>query len=179
MVSGISPGHCCYLIASAAEFEPQATPEIQEKAREDTVSWRSRQRLGTQSSSLTNARPPGAVRADHMTQRRKTVVVTGASQGIGAEIASLFLEHNYNVVANSRRISSAIGLRPREAFALVDGDIGLEATAQMIVATAVDRFGSVDALVTTQASSRPSRSPTTRRRKLMPSWQRTSTASFT
>jgi NAD(P)-dependent dehydrogenase (short-subunit alcohol dehydrogenase family) len=82
-----------------------------------------------------------------MTERRKTVVVTGASQGIGAEIANLFLEHNYNVVANSRRISRTSEFRPREAVALVDGDIGLEATAQKIVATAVDRFGSVDALV--------------------------------
>lgn len=82
-----------------------------------------------------------------MTERRKTVVVTGASQGIGAAIANLFLEHNYNVVANSRRISHTSEFRPREAIALVDGDIGLEATAQEIVATAVDRFGFVDALV--------------------------------
>jgi NAD(P)-dependent dehydrogenase (short-subunit alcohol dehydrogenase family) len=82
-----------------------------------------------------------------MTERRKTVVVTGASQGIGAGIANLFLEHNYNVVANSRRINHTSELRPGEAVALVEGDIGLEATAQNIVATAVDRFGSVDALV--------------------------------
>jgi NAD(P)-dependent dehydrogenase (short-subunit alcohol dehydrogenase family) len=82
-----------------------------------------------------------------MTERRKTVVVTGASQGIGAEIAHLFMEHNYNVVANSRRISYTSQLRPAESLALVDGDIGLGATAQRIVATAVDRFGSVDALV--------------------------------
>jgi len=82
-----------------------------------------------------------------MTARRKTVVVTGASQGIGAEIAHLFMEHNYNVVANSRRISYTSQLRPAQSLALVDGDIGLEATAQRIVATAVDRFGSVDALV--------------------------------
>jgi NAD(P)-dependent dehydrogenase (short-subunit alcohol dehydrogenase family) len=57
------------------------------------------------------------------------------------------MEHNYNVVANSRRISYTSQLRPAESLALVDGDIGLEATAQRIVATAVDRFGSVDALV--------------------------------
>lgn len=40
-----------------------------------------------------------------MANTRKTVIVTGASQGIGAAAANLFLERGYNVVANSRRIS--------------------------------------------------------------------------
>ena len=40
-----------------------------------------------------------------MTTKQKTVVVTGASQGIGAAIANLFLDRGYNVVANSRNIS--------------------------------------------------------------------------
>src|SRR5262249_54252619 len=40
-----------------------------------------------------------------MTMRQKTVVVTGASQGIVAAIANLFLERGYNVVANSPNIS--------------------------------------------------------------------------
>jgi NAD(P)-dependent dehydrogenase (short-subunit alcohol dehydrogenase family) len=38
-----------------------------------------------------------------MVKKQKTVVVTGASQGIGTAIANLFLERGYNVVANSRR----------------------------------------------------------------------------
>lgn len=33
---------------------------------------------------------------------RKTVVITGASQGIGAGLVSSFLERNYNVVGTSR-----------------------------------------------------------------------------
>jgi NAD(P)-dependent dehydrogenase (short-subunit alcohol dehydrogenase family) len=82
-----------------------------------------------------------------MNERRKTVVVTGASQGIGADIAHLFIERNYNVVANSRRISHTSKLPRSDHLALVDGDIGDSATAHQIVATAVDRFGSVDALV--------------------------------
>ena len=82
-----------------------------------------------------------------MTERRKTIIVTGASQGIGAEIARLFMENDYNVVANSRRISYTNELPAAESLALVDGDIGLQATAQRLVATAIDRFGSVDALV--------------------------------
>lgn len=82
-----------------------------------------------------------------MTTKRKTVAVTGASQGIGAAIASLFLDRGYNVVANSRSISRKNGLQHSEKLALVDGDIALATTAEKIVATAVGRFGSLDALV--------------------------------
>lgn len=82
-----------------------------------------------------------------MIEPRRTVVVTGASQGIGAAIANLLLEREYNVVANSRRISDSHAIRRSDHLALVDGDIGLASTAQRIVRTAVDRFGSLDALV--------------------------------
>jgi NAD(P)-dependent dehydrogenase (short-subunit alcohol dehydrogenase family) len=82
-----------------------------------------------------------------MTTRQKTIIVTGASQGIGAAIANLFLERGYNVVGNSRNISDKNELQRSDKLALVDGDIGLASTAEMIVGTAVERFGSVDALV--------------------------------
>ena len=79
--------------------------------------------------------------------QRKTVIVTGASQGIGAAVANLFLERGYNVVANSRRITQKNELQRSDNVALVDGDIALPATAAQLVDTAVQRFGSVDALV--------------------------------
>jgi len=82
-----------------------------------------------------------------MTTKQKSVVVTGASQGIGAAVANLFLDRGYNVVANSRRISEQNELLRSDNLALVDGDIGLASTAEKIVATAVKRFGSIDALV--------------------------------
>lgn len=82
-----------------------------------------------------------------MPTRQKTVVVTGASQGIGAAIANLFLDRGYSVVANSRNISRKNELQRSDNLALVDGDIGLAATAEQIVATALKRFGSIDALV--------------------------------
>src|SRR5258708_22952120 len=44
-------------------------------------------------------------RSNGMATKNRTVIVTGASQGIGAAVANLFLEPGYNVVANSRRIS--------------------------------------------------------------------------
>ena len=82
-----------------------------------------------------------------MTTQRKTVIVTGASQGIGAAVANLFIDRGYNVVANSRRITQKNELQRSDNLALVDGDIAHAATAEKIVATAVKRFGSVDALV--------------------------------
>lgn len=82
-----------------------------------------------------------------MTTQRKTVIVTGASQGIGAAVVNAFLDRGYNVVANSRRITQKNDLKSSENLALVDGDISLDATAEKIVATALKRFGSIDALV--------------------------------
>ena len=38
-----------------------------------------------------------------MSDLRKTAIVTGASQGIGAGLARAFLERGYNVVANARQ----------------------------------------------------------------------------
>jgi NAD(P)-dependent dehydrogenase (short-subunit alcohol dehydrogenase family) len=82
-----------------------------------------------------------------MSTKPKTVIVTGASQGIGAAVANLFLERGYNVVANSRNILSRNELTRSDRLALVEGDIGQEATARRVVETAVQRFGSVEALV--------------------------------
>ena len=79
--------------------------------------------------------------------QRKTVIVTGASQGIGAGVANLFLDRGYNVVANSRRITQKNELQSSDNVALVDGDIAQPATAAKLVDAAVKRFGSVDALV--------------------------------
>ena len=82
-----------------------------------------------------------------MTAKQKTVIVTGASQGIGAAVASLFLDRGYNVVGTSRSISNKNDLQRSDSLLLVDGDIGLASTAEKVVTAAVKRFGSVDALV--------------------------------
>jgi NAD(P)-dependent dehydrogenase (short-subunit alcohol dehydrogenase family) len=39
---------------------------------------------------------------------RKTAIVTGASQGIGAGIVKEFVERGFNVVANSRRVTPPV-----------------------------------------------------------------------
>ncbi|MDI7865264.1 SDR family oxidoreductase [Rhizobiaceae bacterium n13] len=78
---------------------------------------------------------------------RKTVVITGASQGIGAGLVSSFLERNYNVVGTSRRASQASLSDTMERLELIDGDVGDPATAELVAQRAVERFGSIDALV--------------------------------
>lgn len=82
-----------------------------------------------------------------MNDVRKTAIVTGASQGIGAGIVKAFVERGYNVVANSRKMTKSTEVTASEFVALVDGDIGLPATAGTIVQTALHRFKSIDVLV--------------------------------
>ena len=79
-------------------------------------------------------------------QNKETVLVTGASQGIGAAIARLFLERGYRVVATSRSATKA-GFEPSPDLAIVDGDIGKETTAKDVAQTAIERFGSIDHVV--------------------------------
>src|SRR6185503_10731114 len=82
-----------------------------------------------------------------MQLNRKTVVVTGASQGIGAGIVKGFVERGFNVVANSRKVTQSTEVAASDHVALVDGHIGEPATADKIVETALARFKSVDVLV--------------------------------
>ena len=82
-----------------------------------------------------------------MGSKKKTVIVTGASQGIGAGVVQAFLDRGYNVVANSRNITKSGAFTESEQLALVDGNIGDSAVAAKVVETAIDKFGSIDALV--------------------------------
>ena len=77
---------------------------------------------------------------------KKTLIVTGASQGIGAAVVQAFLDRGYNVVATSRDVSKA-GFAPSPNLALVDGDIGQAATAEKVARTAISKFGSLDHVV--------------------------------
>ena len=73
----------------------------------------------------------------------KVVVITGASQGIGAGLVEGFLGRGYRVVANSRRIEPSAS----PDVLSIAGDITAPETADRIVGAAIDRFGRVDTLV--------------------------------
>ena len=77
---------------------------------------------------------------------QRTVVVTGASQGIGARLVKTFLERGYNVVATARSMDKS-GFQASNQLALVDGDIGEASAAKSIAETAIERFGGIDTLV--------------------------------
>src|SRR5262249_11589925 len=91
-------------------------------------------------------RDPGS-EATRMSRLRKTAIVTGASQGIGAGIVKGFVERGFDVVANSRKVSQSTEVAASDHVALVDGHVGEPETAARIVQTALARFGYIDALV--------------------------------
>ena len=86
-----------------------------------------------------------------MTSTNKTVIVTGASSGIGFAVAEAYLKRGYNVVGNARTIerlqAAADKLGNPANFLLVDGDISLPATATTLFERATAAFGKVDILV--------------------------------
>ncbi len=82
-----------------------------------------------------------------MSSTRKTAIVTGASQGIGAAIVKAFVERGYNVVANSRKMTQSTEVAASDRVALVDGHVGEPATAGRVVDTALAQFKSIDVLV--------------------------------
>jgi len=78
-----------------------------------------------------------------MSASQKVVIVTGASQGIGAEIVKAFRGLDYRIVATSRKIQPS----DDPNILTVAGDIGDPATAQRVISETLARFGRVDTLV--------------------------------
>ncbi len=86
-----------------------------------------------------------------MSTNISTVLITGASTGLGYEIAKAFLGGGSNVVLNSsndkKLREAAEKLDNASKVAFVAGDIGRKETSQKMVTLAVERFGSVNVLV--------------------------------
>ncbi|MGW5658149.1 SDR family NAD(P)-dependent oxidoreductase [Streptomyces humi] len=77
------------------------------------------------------------------TSQQKVAIVTGASQGIGAALVEGYRKLGHAVVATSRSIAPS-----GDADVLtVQGDIADPATAERVVAAALERFGRVDTVV--------------------------------
>jgi len=86
-----------------------------------------------------------------MSTSKKTIVVTGASSGIGFAIAEAYLKLGHNVVGNARtldRLQDAAKQWGNPAnFLPVAGDIAKPETAKAIFEQAIAKFGKVDVLV--------------------------------
>ncbi|RYD45339.1 MAG: SDR family oxidoreductase [Sphingomonadales bacterium] len=78
-----------------------------------------------------------------MSSQQKVVIITGASQGIGAELVRAYRDRHYRVVATSRSIQPSAD----PDVLAVAGDIADPETAERVVREALDRFGRIDALV--------------------------------
>lgn len=81
----------------------------------------------------------------------KTVIITGASSGIGLGLVQAFLDRGYNVVGNARSQSgldsAAQQLAHPANFIGVAGDIADPATSTRLINKAIETFGAVDGLV--------------------------------
>ncbi len=77
----------------------------------------------------------------------KTVLITGASSGVGEATARLFARSGWNVVASARAIERIGGWADQPNVARLAMDVTDEAGVKAGVASAAERFGGLDALV--------------------------------
>ena len=78
-----------------------------------------------------------------MNTEQKVVVITGASQGIGAALVKAYRDRNYRVVATSRSIQPS----DDDGVVVVSGDIADRKTAERAIVEGVTRFGRIDTLI--------------------------------
>jgi NAD(P)-dependent dehydrogenase (short-subunit alcohol dehydrogenase family) len=74
----------------------------------------------------------------------RTIVITGASSGIGKATARLFADKGWNVVATMRNPGAEKDLRETAKLKLAALDVQDPASARAAVAAAIDAFGRID-----------------------------------
>lgn len=77
----------------------------------------------------------------------QTILITGASSGIGKATAGLFAERGWNVVATMRKPSDGNDLAARDNVVVTALDVLDTGSIEAAVATASERFGAIDVLV--------------------------------
>lgn len=83
-----------------------------------------------------------------MTVENKTILISGASRGIGRATALLLARHGANVVATARNADDLKTLEAEHAnIVAVAGDVASEADMAAVVQTALDRFGRIDVVI--------------------------------
>jgi NAD(P)-dependent dehydrogenase (short-subunit alcohol dehydrogenase family) len=78
-----------------------------------------------------------------MSTHKKVVIITGASQGIGAALVKAYRDADYRVVANSRSIKPS----GDPDILNLAGDVSDPTVAERVVAEAIKTFGRVDTLI--------------------------------
>src|SRR4249920_2519210 len=91
-------------------------------------------------SGMANRISANAICVPMPDNHKQTALITGASSGIGLGLTKGFLAAGFNVVANSRHVTTAGTLTPSDDLLLIDGDIGESSTARNLVESAVRRF---------------------------------------
>lgn len=76
----------------------------------------------------------------------KVVIVTGASSGIGLETAKRFLAEDARVFGVSRDMSPAGDLAPKDKWATLNIDLGVERAGETVAEAALTTFGRIDVL---------------------------------
>jgi NAD(P)-dependent dehydrogenase (short-subunit alcohol dehydrogenase family) len=90
---------------------------------------------------------PTSIKEDSMGQLDgKTAIVTGATSGIGARIAEIFVEQGARVLAAGRRTEEGLALVARcgNAMTFLCTDVTDEANVKTLVDHAVATFGRLD-----------------------------------
>jgi NAD(P)-dependent dehydrogenase (short-subunit alcohol dehydrogenase family) len=77
----------------------------------------------------------------------RTVLITGASSGVGEATARLFARNGWNVVASARAVERIGGWADQPNIARLAMDVTDEVAVRAAVANAARRFGGLDALV--------------------------------
>ncbi len=78
---------------------------------------------------------------------RKTILITGASSGIGRATAKFFIEKEWNVVATMRNPDSETELKDLDNVLLGRLDVLDPDSIEKAVAGSIQRFGRIDVLV--------------------------------
>ena len=89
-----------------------------------------------------------------MTVENKTIIISGASRGIGRATALLLAQHGANVVVTARNADDLNQLEKEAAeghvrgkIVAVPGDVANEADMATVVKTALDQFNHIDVLI--------------------------------
>ncbi len=89
-----------------------------------------------------------------MNVENKTIIISGASRGIGRATALLLAQHGANVVATARNVTDLKELEKiategsvRGKIITVAGDVASEADMEAVVKTALDHFSHLDVVI--------------------------------